>query len=401
MKLYVDMFGEFTIYADGEPAFQYEGRTRKLWNLLQYLLMKRGTMVPQSDLIAIAHLDGRKGKPENSLKNLIYRLRTQLENSNLPKQNYIICERGAYAWNPNIPVTLDVEVFEQEWKEACALEHNPENRLIHYLAAIELYKGKFLPQSQSEEWVQSLEGYYHHIFADCVNGAYEIFKEKKDMDFMEELCRKSLDMDPLSEELCRLYINVLIQQNQYKRALSVYSSFVDRLQREADQRPSEVMIRLYQDVIKMISNMQADINMVKNDLKEANAGNGAYYCQYDIFKNMYRLLARSISRTGQSVYLLLFTVSDANGDMPTTKTLHSAMRALQLGIGKSLRRGDVYAQYSNTQYVVLLQSLNEENGRMIANRVISNYEQIYQNKKVVVNHMLQEMEPVDASMTIL
>lgn len=401
MKLYVDMFGEFTIYADGEPAFWYEGRTRKLWNLLQYLLIKRGTMVPQSDLIAIAHLDGRKGKPENSLKNLIYRLRSQLENSDLPKQNYIICERGAYAWNPNIPVTLDVEVFEQEWKEACALEHDSENRLIHYLAAIELYKGKFLPQSQSEEWVQSLEGYYHHIFADCVNGAYEIFKEKKDMGFMEELCRKSLNMDPLSEELCRLYINVLIQQNQYKRALSVYSAFVDRLQKEADQRPSEAMIRLYQDVIKMISNMQADINMVKNDLKEASAGNGAYYCQYEIFKNMYRLLARSISRTGQSVYLLLFTVSDANGDMPTVKMLHSAMRALQLGIGKSLRRGDVYAQYSNTQYVVLLQSLNEENGRMIANRVISNYEQIYQNKKVVVNHMLQEMEPVDAPLTIL
>jgi DNA-binding SARP family transcriptional activator len=401
MKLYVDMFGEFTIYADGEPAFRYEGRTRKLWNLLQYLFIKRGTMVPQSDLIAIAHLDGRKGKPENSLKNLIYRLRSQLENSDLPKQNYIICERGAYAWNPNIPVTLDVEVFEQEWKEACALEHDSENRLIHYLAAIELYKGKFLPQSQSEEWVQSLEGYYHHIFADCVNGAYEIFKEKKDMGFMEELCRKSLNMDPLSEELCRLYINVLIQQNQYKRALSVYSAFVDRLQKEADQRPSEAMIRLYQDVIKMISNMQADINMVKNDLKEASAGNGAYYCQYEIFKNMYRLLARSISRTGQPVYLLLFTVSDANGDMPTVKMLHSAMRALQLGIGKSLRRGDVYAQYSNTQYVVLLQSLNEENGRMIANRVISNYEQIYQNKKVVVNHMLQEMEPVDAPLTIL
>lgn len=85
MKLYVDMFGEFTIYADGEPAFQYEGRTRKLWNLLQYLLIKRGTMVPQSELIKIARLDGRKGKPENSLKNLIYRLRSLLENSDLPK----------------------------------------------------------------------------------------------------------------------------------------------------------------------------------------------------------------------------------------------------------------------------------------------------------------------------
>lgn len=401
MKLYVDMFGEFTIYADGEPAFQYEGRTRKLWNLLQYLLIKRGTMVPQSELIKIARLDGRKGKPENSLKNLIYRLRSLLENSDLPKQNYIICEHGAYAWNPNIPITLDAEIFEQEWKEACLLDNAPEKRLIHYLAAIELYKGKFLPQSQKEAWVQSMAGYYHHVFIDCVNGAYEIFKEKKDMGFMDELCRKALTIDPLSEELCRLYIDVLIRQNQYKRALSVYSAFVERLQKELDQRPSKAMVHLYQDIIKMISDMQADINIVVSDLKEVNAGSGAYYCQYDIFKNMYRSLARSISRTGQSVFLLLFTISDTNGEVPTAKTLHAAMRSLQLAIGKSLRRGDVYAQYSNTQYVVLLQSLNEQNGCMIANRITSSYEQIYQNKKVIVNHMLQEMEPVDTYSTAL
>lgn len=151
----------------------------------------------------------------------------------------------------------------------------------------------------------------------------------------------------------------------------------------------------------MISNMQADINIVVSDLKEVNAGSGAYYCQYDIFKNMYRLLARSISRTGQSVFLLLFTISDTNGEVPTAKTLHAAMRSLQLAIGKSLRRGDVYAQYSNTQYVVLLQPLNEQNSCMIANRITSSYEQIYQNKKVIVNHMLQEMEPVDTYSTAL
>ena len=35
MKLHIEMFGEFTIYVDGEKNFQYEGRTRKLINPLQ------------------------------------------------------------------------------------------------------------------------------------------------------------------------------------------------------------------------------------------------------------------------------------------------------------------------------------------------------------------------------
>ena len=108
MKLHIEMFGEFTIYVDGEKNFQYEGRTRKLWNLLQYLLVNRNRPVPQAELFSIAHLDGKKGKPENSLKNLIYRLRGLLEESDLPKEDYILCRRGAYQWNLEISVTLDI-----------------------------------------------------------------------------------------------------------------------------------------------------------------------------------------------------------------------------------------------------------------------------------------------------
>ena len=51
MKLHIEMFGEFTIYVDGEKNFQYEGRTRKLWNLLQYLLVNRNRPVPQACLL--------------------------------------------------------------------------------------------------------------------------------------------------------------------------------------------------------------------------------------------------------------------------------------------------------------------------------------------------------------
>lgn len=116
-------------------------------------------------------------------------------------------------------------------------------------------------------------------------------------------------MQPQSEELYQLYIQVLMQQNQHKQALEVYASYETMLYKESGQKPSESLQTLYREIIKELNNMHADISTVKNDLREANAGNGAYYCPYDIFKNMYRLLARSVSRTGQSVYLLLFTVS--------------------------------------------------------------------------------------------
>lgn len=77
------------------------------------------------------------------MKNLIYRLRGLLEESDLPKEDYILCRRGAYQWNPEISVTLDIEVFEQEYREAMAAAGNMENSLVHYMAALEQYHGVF------------------------------------------------------------------------------------------------------------------------------------------------------------------------------------------------------------------------------------------------------------------
>ena len=263
------------------------------------------------------------------------------------------------------------------------------------MAALEQYHGVFLPKSQDEKWVREYSDHYQKLFFYCMQETYNIFNQKKDLGFMEELCKRSIEMQPWSEDLYHLYIQVLMQQNQHKKALEVYSEYENAIYKESGKKPSESLQLLYREIIKELNNMQADISMVKNDLREANAGNGAYYCSYDIFKNMYRLIARSVSRTGQSVYLLLFTVSDTKGELPTIKRLNASMRSLQLAIGKSLRKGDVYSQYSGTQYVVMLQSINEENGKMVVGRILKNYELLYQEPKVVVNFMLEPLDPVE------
>ena len=80
---------------------------------------------------------------------------------------------------------------------------------------------------------------------------------------------------------------------------------------------------------------------------------------------------------------------------PGVKLLHAGMRFLQLAIGKSLRRGDVYAQYSATQYVVMLQSITEENTKIVVERILNNYNQLYPNKKIVANVVFQPLDPVE------
>lgn len=394
MKLHVDMFGDFVIYVDGAEAFRYEGRTRKLWNLLQYFLINRNRKIPQAELFSIAHLRGNSVQQENSLKNLIYRLRHMLEESNLPKVEYIICEKSVYSWNPDVIVILDCEILEQEYRTACEDTQNQEKQLVHYMAAIEQYRGNFLPQSQDEEWIKELSQKYHAIFCECMKKTYHILQEKKNLDCMEDFCRHAVKMNPEGEEEICLYIELLMYKNQCREAMELYTAFSKRLLKEHDCVPSPKAEELYHKIIQRLNHVQTDINIVESDLKKANIGYGPYYCQYEIFKNMYRLLSGVISKDN-SLYLLLFTIVDAQGKLPGVKLLHAGMRFLQLAIGKTLNCGDVYAQYNATQYVVMLRSDTEENTKILAERILNNYSQLYPNKKVVANVAYQSLNPTE------
>lgn len=393
MELHVKMFGEFEISLEDKSAFEYIGRTKKLWNLLAFLILNRNNGISQENLIQVAQLGEKSDRPENALKNLMYRLRNLLEESGLPNEDYILCERGVYSWNKNVLCTVDAEIFEGKWKLAANGALAEDERLRHYLEAIRLYTGYLLPKSSLEDWVVPLSSYYHRIYCDCVNSVYKLYSHMGLYEPMLEICRFSIELDPYNENLNELHILTLVKLDSHKTALKYYNEFIDKLYKELGVTPSENMSNLYQEIIKTLNNVQTDINIVKNDLREANAHPGAYFCQYEIFKNMYRFLARSIIRTGQSVYLALFTVSDQNGELPSVKMLNASMKLLYESIGKSLRMGDVFARFSNTQYVVMLPSLDYENGKMVVKRILTNFNTAYRNKKIVVNYMLQPLDP--------
>lgn len=395
MEMEIKMFGKFLILVDGKPAFEYTGRTKKLWNLLEFMIINRHNQFSQRELIQVAGLEDKSDHPENALKNLMYRLRTLLQESSLPNQEYILCGRGVYYWNKVVACEVDAEEFEKEWKIAGNVVLDEEERLKHYQKAEQMYKGYFLISSAKEEWVIPLSAYYHRIYCDCVSSIFRLQAHKHDYEPTVEICKNATILDPYSEKLSELYILSLVKMKRHKEALQVYNEFIDKLYKEIGVAPSESMSSLYQEIIKTLNNIQLDINMVKNDLREANSSvRGAYFCQYEIFKNMYRFLARSIPRTGQSVFLVLLTVSDQNGDLPSVKLLNASMKLLGEAIASSLRIGDVYARYSNVQYVVMLPSLNYDNAKMVVKRVLSCFNTHYRNKRIVINYMFQPLDPL-------
>ena len=127
-------------------------------------------------------------------------------------------------------------------------------------------------------------------------------------------------------------------------------------------------------------------------MKEESKKHGAFFCEYDIFKEVYQLEVRSAARLGKPIHLCLISVSDRRGETLTRRTLENVMRKLAESVQRSLRSGDVFSRYSAAQYVVLLPQANYENSKMVMERIIRSYKLDHSHSPAKLDYSIQEID---------
>ena len=115
---------------------------------------------------------------------------------------------------------------------------------------------------------------------------------------------------------------------------------------------------------------------VRQALKpEAETDNGPYYCYYPSFLDCCMILARMAERSGQSVYLLLCTLTEKSGkEFRDSDKLEEQMELFKRVIGETFRKGDLYTKYSRSQFLVILSGTELENGILAFNRLRERWE---------------------------
>ena len=131
---------------------------------------------------------------------------------------------------------------------------------------------------------------------------------------------------------------------------------------------------------------QVDLEHLRSFIQEMGYKKGAYQVEYDGFKKIYRFVARCIGRTGQDVQTLLFTLTKANGNIPSVTELMFAMDNLKNAVHESIRRGDVATNYSSSQFVVILMDSTIEDGLMVASRIMEKYNELHHYQPDVELH---------------
>ena len=111
----VQMLGEFTIRYGDCVISDSNDRSHRVWSLLAYLLVNRSREFTQEELINLCWSGGTgSSDPANALKSVFHRIRALLDRLEDGLGHRLLLRRsGRYVWNEEVPITLDIEQFEE------------------------------------------------------------------------------------------------------------------------------------------------------------------------------------------------------------------------------------------------------------------------------------------------
>lgn len=135
-----------------------------------------------------------------------------------------------------------------------------------------------------------------------------------------------------------------------------------------------------------------DLAYLREIMSRADSGKGAYQLELDSFHHVYNFIRRFVERSGRDVQTLLFTVSTDENVVVSPEETEIALEMMEQAIYTSLRRVDVSTRYSSKQIIVILMDANEENGILIAQRIIDCFSRLYTGRKISFEYGIAQMD---------
>ena len=370
--LKVQMLGGFSLVYQGKTLAFERNYTSKSTQLLQLLFLHLKAGIPKERLLDELYGRDDVENRNGSLNNTIFRLRRLLEAAGLPKGKYFSLKEGIYCWDPVIPVETDLLAFEEKLEES--REETEEEKKTELLKeACRLYTGEFLPDMIGEDWAAVANIHYRDLYFEALQELCGRLKEKKCFETIYQLTTAAAGMYPFEEwQLWR--IDSLMAMNRYQDAMVVYKEATKRFFDELGLPPSQEMLERFRLMSDRIQQSVGALDEIKKGLREKEEQKGAYYCSFPSFIDIYHVIGRMMERSGISVYIMLCTLTDRNGGILLgTDRNKEASEALRSAICNSLRRGDFYTRYNESQFLVMLAGTTLENCQVISARIDRNF----------------------------
>ena len=393
--LVIHTLGDFAVQSGSVVLTDASKRSQRIWTLFKYIISNRKKKIPPEDFYDAIWEDEDVQYPNRALQNLIYRLRNALQEDE--NNSYIANTQGCYVWNAQAHYILDAETFEKLMQRAHDAERAQQPEALDlYLEALALYQGDYLPEMAYVRWVITARNQYKRLYLDGVQRAVQLLREQQRHGEIVLLCETAAVLEPFEEVIHASLLEAYLDMGKAAQAQSHYEYVTSMLYREMGVKPSAELKNVYRRMHERLEDVQMDLDAIQETMVERGALNEAFACDAETFKSLYRLEARRIQRSGKVTYLGLFTLMTSKYSIPEPGILSGMMDALSHILLDSLRRSDVVARWSESQMVVLMQSLTYEDGEMVVNRVVRRFEQTSFGEQVLIRSRVQ---PLDITLT--
>jgi len=388
--LRVRNFGGFSLEWNGK---QLIGGTRSrdsyFTNFMEAVLHHAKDGIGRKQLQDILFEDRELSDAQHTMRIIVYDAKQKLRKAGLPAVDYFPNRNGVFYWTEEIPLDVDCNRFEKLYDEA-EKEKDPDIRMRLYMDACYCYTGEFLPDQTRMIWVAQEERRYNSIFCNCVNNAAALMRMNKDFMQLETLGRYASRVQPFSEWE-PITMEALIAMGRQEEARTLYEATVDDYMEEMGFRPSFSTMNLLEKLGEQIQHTHALLDEIQLALSGTRGIlPGGYVVTYPIFQGVYRLIERMTSRGGISVFLMLCTIVNRDGQvMPDSPKLEQLSEKLGDAICHSVRHSDVLCRYGKGQYLVLLINTSREDCDVVQKRI--NYHFLSGHRKTGIQYYVNSV----------
>ncbi len=355
--------------------------------LLILLLYYGEKGIPRQKVLDILYGDSEPGNDAGNLRAVAFRLKKQMAAVGLLKEEENISERGVFRWIPrDLEIHVDVREFEQIAGQAVSsaksgmwginLEGEDSRKLLG--RACRLYTGEFLPELAADMWVAGIQSRCQELYFQCVRLYLKELEQAGDYEEMLTLVRDVNRMYPY-EEWFIAELDVLIDMGRWREALEAAGQSTKILMEKIGIRPTEGLMERIHQINLHIKGSSKNLLEIREELEEKDYETGAYYCDYASFIVTYRCEIRKIERNGQSLYLVLCTITEKDGSLrldDNDEHFENMAEKLSGVIRSSLRRTDVYTRYGKNQFLMILAGLKQEDCSIVYARIDRNFSRI-------------------------
>lgn len=387
----INLMGTFQISSGDVTLREKDIRSVRGIKLLTFLVLNRKRIVTIQELEEFLIRQETEGNFENAdgyVKNLVYRVRKILKA--IGPYPYITTGYKNYAWNPEIPVIVDVEIFKQQYENA---RNCPDLEQKKKLYKELLYSWRPLTGVLTDEyWMMGIDTYYTSVFLEAVKNLAGILEKENKYKELVQLCRYAMPVEPLDEDIRFWLIKTLILQKRTGEALKEWENARRVWKKQLQGYFPERLNSLYKDIISSsISNEPDTMKILRSLMKFAREKQGGRYCAQEIFEQLCLFLIGRNKGSENEEYLILFTLVAGDLEKQEKKqgfTLRNGRNKFVDILLKDLEHGDVFTELGTRQFAVLPAECSEKKCEQTAGRLIEKFEKSYPGGNIDISYKI-------------